>query len=290
MSPRNNRDQRLTPPQLTFLYTAARILYNLFFHPLARFPGPVLWRATRLGYVVHLLRGTLPRDVLPLHLRYGPVVRIAPNELSVATPEAWREIYGFRTGDLAGREEMCKDSTLNITSGSPSILSDPDRERHAALRRQLAHGFSDRGMKAQEPIFRGHVDLLIRRLYERCVGTVTDMTAWYNFTTFDIIGDLAFGEPFGYLEKSEYRDYSVEANNISLKNNNWLVALQYMGLDFLKPFVMKYFLPARNAHFNNTIAKLKRRMNLGVERPDLIEGLLKKQKDGYVSSSIHEMV
>jgi hypothetical protein len=29
-----------------------------------------------------------------LHERYGPVVRLAPNELSFTVPEAWEDIFG----------------------------------------------------------------------------------------------------------------------------------------------------------------------------------------------------
>ena len=33
------------------------------------------------------------------------------------------------------------------------------------------------------------------------------MTKWYNLTAFDIIGDLAFGEPFGGLKSSTYHSW-----------------------------------------------------------------------------------
>lgn len=49
----------------------------------------------------------------------------------------------------------------------------------------------------------GYVDLLIARLKE--VETkgdgVVNMVHWFNFTTFDVIGDLAFGESFSLLKE-----------------------------------------------------------------------------------------
>lgn len=33
-----------------------------------------------------------------LHLKYGPILRLMPNELSFIDPEAWRDIYGHRQG------------------------------------------------------------------------------------------------------------------------------------------------------------------------------------------------
>jgi len=78
----------------------------------------------------------------------------------------------------------------------PIDITNSGREEHARLRRALSHGFSDRCMREQQPLIKGYIDLLIRRLREHGRdGTVpVDMVAWYNFTTFDVIGDLAFGE------------------------------------------------------------------------------------------------
>ena len=83
------------PPQLT-LYITARILHNLLLHPLRRYPGPLLMRATRWGYSMRHMAGTLPFDMLALHRRYGPVVRVAPDELAFSDPQAWRDIMGHR--------------------------------------------------------------------------------------------------------------------------------------------------------------------------------------------------
>ena len=46
-----------------------------------------------------------------------------------------------------------------------------------------------------------YVDLLVQRLYENCAAPV-DIVKWYNSTTFDIVGDLLFGESYECLQKS----------------------------------------------------------------------------------------
>lgn len=74
------------------------------------------------------------------------------------------------------------------------IVNTP-REEHGLLRRTMAHGFSDKSMCEQQPIIKGYVDLLIRRLREDCDGgKAVDRSAWCNSTTFDFIGDLEFRE------------------------------------------------------------------------------------------------
>jgi hypothetical protein len=92
---------------------SSHVVYNLFFHPLARFPGPLIHRITRLAFVYKFLRGTLPYDILPMHEKYGPVVRIAPSELSSACADAGKDIYGHRTGlQHHGQEELLKFATF----------------------------------------------------------------------------------------------------------------------------------------------------------------------------------
>ncbi len=73
-------------------------------------PGPKINALSRLPYVRHLLAGTTAQNVLKLHEKYGEVVRLTPNEISISSGEtAWQEIYGFRTGKQKGQLSMQKD-------------------------------------------------------------------------------------------------------------------------------------------------------------------------------------
>lgn len=62
--------------------------------------------------------------------------------------------------------------------------------------------FTESAMRAQEPLIKIYIDLLIQRLHENCFNPI-DIVEWLNFTTFDIIGDLTFGESFDCLQTSE---------------------------------------------------------------------------------------
>lgn len=81
---------------------------------------------------------------------------------------------------------------------------------HRRLRRLLSHAFSEKALRAQEPALQHYVDLLIRQLHhhaDQAGGSVVDIVQWFNFTTFDIIGDLAFGDTFGLLYKGVWSRY-----------------------------------------------------------------------------------
>lgn len=198
----------------------------------------------------------------------------------------------------------------------------------------MAHGFSDRSMRAQNGIIGGYVSALIRGLRGNCrssgkreedvvkqqdggVQVVSteeeekettvinmkntakqtenhqeeehdervplDMVSWYNWTTFDIIGDLAFGEPFGCLEKAEY-DPWVDAVGKSVRFGCIMFALRLLGLeDWVCPLVRKLSGKAKRFHRKRTMDKLQRRVKLTKERPDFLEGLLQKREE-WVSS------
>lgn len=65
------------------------------FHPLARVPGPHLaaWTSLYKAYYIHF--GDISGHTIILHQKYGNVVRIAPNELSFASIESTKVIYGM---------------------------------------------------------------------------------------------------------------------------------------------------------------------------------------------------
>ncbi|KAK6064947.1 tubulin alpha chain [Seiridium cupressi] len=87
---------------------------------------------------------------------------------------------------------------------------------HGKLRRTLAHGFSEKALRDQQPLIKKYADLFVQRLHEKCAdeSAALNITAWYNFTTFDVIGVLAFGESFGCLANSQ--DHSWVSKILSI--------------------------------------------------------------------------
>ncbi|KAI0020846.1 cytochrome P450 [Xylariomycetidae sp. FL0641] len=267
-------------------YLVGSVIYNLFLSPLRGFPGPLLHRATPLARAYRLVRGELPFHVAALHARYGPVVRIAPGELAYADARAWRDICGHRAP--GGPPEMPKHEPFyRAFDHLPRNLLTAGREEHAALRRQLAHGFSERSMRGQEPIIGAYVDLLVRRLRE--AGTAPDgesrplnMREWLNYATFDIIGDLGFGPPgFGCLQRADYHPW-VRLITDSIREGAWVQALAGCGLRRPLAWLARRGALARKGAAHRAIVreKLLQRMALGEDaRPDLIEGLLRKREE-----------
>jgi hypothetical protein len=78
---------------LCLLLLLGVVSYRLLLHPLARIPGPVLAGISSAWLAYHVRNG---RSVLigrDLHQKYGPMVRVGPNEVWFNTKESFRAIY-----------------------------------------------------------------------------------------------------------------------------------------------------------------------------------------------------
>jgi len=71
------------------------VLYTRYATPLRKIPGPILASITKL-WIVKQQRTFLRHFVdMDLHKKYGTIVHIAPNEVMVSSPQAFRTIYGI---------------------------------------------------------------------------------------------------------------------------------------------------------------------------------------------------
>jgi len=188
------------------VYSIATCIYNAFFHPLRSFPGPKLWSTTFLFRHVSAMRGELDWSLKAFHERYGEVVRYSPEELSFTSEQAWKDIYGHKNAPLV-KDPMIYNSVKLGPDGATSIFN-ADQKSHPRIRKQLAHAFSEKALRDQEPALKAYVDLLMQKLKGVAAAkTSTDIVRWFNFTTFDMIGDLAIGKSFGCLNDSEYHSW-----------------------------------------------------------------------------------
>ena len=181
---------------------ACTAFYELFLSPLRRYPGPKLLAISRLPYARVLLSGDSLDFVQKLHAKYGDVVRVAPNELIFNHPQAWEDIYGHRK---RGELENPKDPA----AAAPYMknIINAEHKRHGEMRKMLSSGFSAQALAAQEPLIKRYIDSLMvqLRVHGESGAKPLNIVAWLNYTTFDMIGDLTFGEPFDCLGSADYQ-------------------------------------------------------------------------------------
>jgi cytochrome P450 len=247
-------------------------VYNVYFHPLRRFPGPLLARATRWYFIYYKITGVLPFKTKSLHDRYGPVVRIAPCELSYNTSAAWQDICA--TSRRANFDKAPEFFGPPSGQGRVPSLFSANGADHRRMRRLQSHAFSERALAAQEPMLAKYAELLISRLHEQSQNPhargVVDMVLWFNYTTFDLIGDLALGRPFGCLASGELHGW-IAMIFAGLRAANILRSLRYFPPQVIS--ALTWFVPSKTRRQRGRGFRLARelareRISEGVTRAD----------------------
>ncbi|GAM34873.1 hypothetical protein TCE0_015f02743 [Talaromyces pinophilus] len=249
-------------------------IYNAWFHPLSVYPGPKLFAVSYIPSLYYRILGDYVQVHVKFHDRYGDVVRVSPSELSYINAQAWKDI----SGQGLNRPDMEKDplSFGRPLPGMPSIFN-ANRVDHGRIRRTMSHAFSAVALRKQEPLIRDHVKLLIKCLKEH-KGDVVDMVSWYNFTTFDMFGDLAFGETFGCLTNSTYHPW-VGMLIMSMKAGYFIIQSQKYPL--LEKALL-YMIPAslrqrKKDHLSLTQERVANRIAKQTDRPDFLSFILKHE-------------
>lgn len=71
------------------------VLYSRYRPGLAGIPGPELAKWTKLWRLYDVYKCQSHKTAIRLHQEYGPLVRIAPNIVSVGDPKEIKTIYGL---------------------------------------------------------------------------------------------------------------------------------------------------------------------------------------------------
>ena len=69
------------------------VIYHRYLHPLAKYPGPFVASLTNFWKAYQYSTLRFHHNMVDVHARYGPVVRIGPNDLSFSSKDAIGPIY-----------------------------------------------------------------------------------------------------------------------------------------------------------------------------------------------------
>lgn len=182
------------------------------FHPLAKFPGPHLCKLSKFWTAWIAFRGDLHRYHKEVHRRYGPIVRVGPNELSVVEADLIPSILGTNgmpkgpvwNGRQITPSKERKSSDLN----SNNLIGIRDLKRHAQLRKPWNRAFGPIPLKDYEDALLSRGVQLVRQLEDVCKvapagsGHV-EMAQYFTYFSFDFMGDMAFGGGFELLRDGD---------------------------------------------------------------------------------------
>jgi hypothetical protein len=116
-----------------------------------------------------------------------------------------------------------------------------------------------------------YITLMITKLHKRAAANQpVDIMKYFNFTTFDITGDLMFDESFKSLESENYNDWIANIFK-SMRIGQYIYSLMVYGFPVLK-IIAGIPVLARDLekHENHSKEKAARRLKKKTDRKDFI--------------------
>lgn len=192
--------------------------WNLFLHPLAGFPGPLLSRISPVYMYVVSYLGVEGRVLRDLHERYqSEVVRVAPGSLSISNSAAIRDIYVSGGGFM-------KDARYSNFDLGPvvSVFSSRDTRYRDVRAKAVAPLFSPARLRAASRpggVITQSVAAFVSQLQEfRLESLRIDILDWSARLAMDVTSSYLLGRAYGgltehaHLRVQERRDTHLSAN------------------------------------------------------------------------------
>ncbi|KAK7423226.1 hypothetical protein QQZ08_009122 [Neonectria magnoliae] len=177
---------------LAGLYSSL-VVYRGLFHRLNRFPGPFFARLSNFNVaLLSVKKFQLYEEIQKQHEKYGDIVRIGP----------W----------------------YNILHPVISLHMIRDQKEHARRRKTWDKGFSSKALRDYEPRVARYTYQLLDKM-EETKGLPFDASTLFNFYSFDVMGDLAFGKSFDMVKNGvvHYFMKSVHSNMLAVSAFSHLV-------------------------------------------------------------------
>ncbi|KAI0337455.1 cytochrome P450 [Trametopsis cervina] len=236
------------------------ILYRISpFHPLARYPGPLMNKITNWWTYYHVKDGSQHLYYQALHNKYGDVVRIGPNELTFRDASLITPMMGT-TGFPKGPNRLAAAMYPSV----PSMITMRDPSMHAKRRRYWSRGFGISAVKEYQPLVQKRVAQFVDLLESR-QGSTIDLNEYINWLTSDIMGDMVFGSTPELLKNARIDPFW------DILKQGYDMALLFDRITWL-PYFAKYLPSMRRritAMRGTGVERAMRRLHSGSKTKDL---------------------
>ncbi|KAL6365600.1 hypothetical protein LRP88_01600 [Fusarium phalaenopsidis] len=185
------------------------LVYHAFFHPLAKYPGPVLAKFTNLYSAYHAWK--------------------VDAEEMVKSPT---DVYGHGAPVTKGH------SYKVLSARAPNTLTMQDKVQHSRRRRVLSQAFSESSLRKFEPVMQARIDRFLRvvrgpDLQAGQWSEPSNMAHRFTHLAFDTMTALTFDIDYRTIEDGEYRFVmdTIEKSNVRLAALWQMPNLTFGGLD-----------------------------------------------------------
>lgn len=211
-------------------------IYRVYFHPLSRFPGPLVGKLTSWYefYYDVILDGQFHFKRQELHNIYGkyaleewqliaqsrnreanscqgPIIRIRPDELHIKDSEFYDTIYSRS----AKRDKfVVQTSRLGYTKDA---FSTAPHDLHRSRRKAMAPFFSLQKIDDYQTVIRQIANLLCDVISQYKDGQVLHVDRMWTALTTDVISRYAFAKSMGHVESPGFGESFLESTVLVTK-------------------------------------------------------------------------
>ncbi|KAL9016822.1 MAG: hypothetical protein Q9185_005819 [Variospora sp. 1 TL-2023] len=197
---------------------------------LQQFGGPWLASFSKLWMMKHVYDGDMHVAVAQVCEQYGPLARIGPNDLVTNDADLLRRMSAIRSPYT--KSEWYSGTQFDHKMNH--VFSERDEARHRDIRNRMSSGYSG----TENPYLEESVDdrlqdftNLVRAKYtstDKIIRRV-DFGRLAQYLTLDIITDMAFGEPAGFLSEDGDQFQYLETMSHALPRFEWISCLTWLN-------------------------------------------------------------
>ncbi|TVY78438.1 Cytochrome P450 monooxygenase FCK2 [Lachnellula suecica] len=236
---------------------SSMLTYRLFLHRLGSFPGPTGASLSKFWHIVQLGKYDNYKRLDKWHEQYGDFVRIGPCELSIVDPDAVDAIMGAKSS-------CTKSVWYDIADPLVSLHQCRDRALHDKRRRTW-----DRGFSVKESRVQSYGNDLVRQIAS-FRGKPINASLWFNYYSFDVMGELAFGKSFDMLKTGE-RHYAIKLLQEGIRPGGMVSPMPWLMILLTK-------LPGLSAGYQKFVAfceeQAMNRKKMDMKEKDIMSWLL----------------
>ena len=165
------------------------IIMPVVFGSLSHVPGPIPCKLS--GYYLSYFNISLQRTrkIYEWHAKYGPVICVGPEEVSVATPSLMREIYGS-----SGRYTKSSFFDQFVTYGERAVFAIRPYLAHREKRKPIVSFYYNVKKPWIESFINERVDAIVSHIDSKQDEISLDVYALVSHFAFDNISRLLYGE------------------------------------------------------------------------------------------------
>ncbi|TGO41072.1 hypothetical protein BHYA_0027g00500 [Botrytis hyacinthi] len=273
------------------IYCILGIIYRLYFHPLSKFPGPILPAVALWSEFYHecIQPGQYFLKIAQWHEKYGPIIRIGPNEIHVNDPDYYNTLFSYNG-------VRNKDPFYTAQFNTPDTeFGAEDHYIHRMRRSALNPFFSKASIERLSPMLTSMVEKLSSRLEEfRNTNQPLIIRLPFQCYTADIVTLYATNRCWKHLDSPDFNPSWAQTFVALSVISKWAKFLPsiYTLMEHTPLWILNRFAPSvilmldHNNKIRTQISEILSGTILPVDTP--IDGFPRTIFHNFLSSSLPE--